>query len=122
MAATKNDNKQRKSGANSAHQGLKEALSPAGEDQTCTDLHLTSRASLTDMTPGDLVFLDEISYLRESFAPNFIAVLACPRCGSPGLVTSAQLSGAGPIVCVSKLCSGQFRVVNETQLVPLPLS
>jgi hypothetical protein len=83
---------------------------------------MSNRPSLSDMAPGDLVFLDDFAHLRESFAPNFVAVLACPLCGSPGLITSAQFSGGAPIVCTSKVCSGLFRIVDEAQIVSLPLS
>ena len=51
------------------------------------------------MAPGDIVFLDES--IAESFAPNFVAVLACPVCGAPGLITSAQYSGATPTAKVA---------------------
>jgi hypothetical protein len=74
------------------------------------------------MAPGDIVFLDDFSSLREAFAPNFVAVLACPLCGSPGLITSVQYSGGAPIVCTSKVCSGLFRIVDEAQIVSLPPS
>jgi hypothetical protein len=122
MASTKHNPKHRKPELSPTAQELKEALSADPGEQSSTELHLTSRASLTDMMPGDMIFLDEISYLRESFAPNFVAVLACPRCGSPGLITSSQFAGAGPIVCVSRLCPGQFRIINEAQIVSLPVS
>ena len=74
------------------------------------------------MAPGDIVFLDDFAHLRESFAPNFVALLACPLCGSPGLITSVQYSGGAPIVCTSKVCSGLFRIVDEAQIVSLPPS
>jgi uncharacterized protein YbaR (Trm112 family) len=83
---------------------------------------MSNRSSLSDMAPGDIVFLDDFAHLRESFAPNFVAVLACPLCGSPGLITSAQYSGGAPIVCTSKVCSGLFRIVDEAQIVSLPPS
>jgi hypothetical protein len=72
------------------------------------------------MAPSDIAFLDDFAYLRESFAPNFVAVLGCPICGSPGLITSAQYFGGAPIVCTSKVCSGLFRIVDEAQIVSLP--
>ena len=90
--------------------------------QLPADLHLSGHSSLTDMAPGDIILLDEFAYLRESFSPNFVAVLACPLCGSPGLITSTQFSGGGPIVCTSKFCSGLFRIVDESQIVALPPS
>lgn len=72
------------------------------------------------MAPGDILLLDDFVQLRESSAPNFIAVLACPVCGTPSLITSAQYSGAAPVVCGSKLCSGLFRIIDEAQIVYLP--
>jgi hypothetical protein len=74
------------------------------------------------MTPGDILFLDDFAHLRESFAPVFVAVLACPICGFPSLITSAQYSGGAPIVCTSKECSGLFRIREEAQIVTLPPS
>jgi hypothetical protein len=120
MAAVKQNNKPRKSEADSARKGVGEDLPSGREEQPATDLHLSSRSSLTDMTPGDIIFLDDFTYLRETFCANFVAVLACPLCGSAGLITIAQFSGGGPIVCTSKTCSGQFRIVDETHIVPLP--
>jgi uncharacterized protein YbaR (Trm112 family) len=72
------------------------------------------------MAPGDIVLLADLFYHREFFAPSFVAVLACPLCGSPGLITSAQYSGGAPIVCTSKACAGLFRIVDQTQIVALP--
>ena len=92
----------------------------AAEAQLPAELHLSGRSSLADMAPGDIILLDDFTYLRESFSPNFVAVLACPLCGSPGLITSAQFSGGGHIVCTSKLCSGLFRIIDEVQIVALP--
>jgi len=74
------------------------------------------------MAPGDILLLDDSVPLRESFAPTFIAVLACPVCGTPSLITFAQYSGAAPVVCGSKLCSGLFRILDEAQIVYLPPS
>jgi hypothetical protein len=111
----------RKNGDSSAHEGVR-ASEPSAEAQLPAELHLSGRSSLADMAPSDIILLDDFDYLRESFSPNFVAVLACPLCGSPGLITSAQFSGGGPIVCTSKLCSGLFRIVDEAQIVALPPS
>lgn len=120
MAVEKDSNKPRKPGAASERES---AASNSGRgEQLPTDLHMSNRSSLSDMAPGDIVFLDDFAHLRESFAPTFVAVLACPLCGSPGLITSVQYSGGAPIVCTSKVCSGLFRVVDETQIVSLPPS
>jgi hypothetical protein len=81
---------------------------------------MSHRSSLSELLPGDLVFLDDFSRLHEPFGAHFVAVLACPFCGAPGLITSVQYSGSAPIVCISKVCSGQLRILDETELVFLP--
>ena len=118
----KQSNKPRKTEAVPDREGVRGVPSPDSVGQLPTDLHLSNHSSLSDMAPGDIVFLDDFAYLRESFAPNFVAVLACPLCGSPGLITSIQYSGGAPIVCTSKVCSGLFRIVDEAQIVSLPPS
>ena len=122
MAVVKQVNKPRKPGAVSVPEDVRGDPTSGRAAHLPTELHLSSRSSLTDMAPGDIVFLDDFAYLRESFAPNFVAVLACPLCGSPGLITSAQYSRGAPIVCTSKVCSGLFRIVDEAQIVSLPPS
>jgi len=96
------------------------ASNPSGPARLPGVVHLVNRSSLADMAPGDIILLDDFGYLRESFGPNFIAVLACPLCGTPSLITSAQYSGAAPVVCGSILCSGLFRIIDEAQIVYLP--
>ena len=122
MAVAKQGNKPRKPSAASEREGVRSVPNSVQAEQFPTDLHMSSRSSLSDMAPGDIVFLDDFSSLREAFAPNFVAVLACPLCGSPGLITSVQYSGGAPIVCTSKVCSGLFRIVDEAQIVSLPPS
>lgn len=92
---------------------------PARE-QLPTTLNLVNRASVSDMEPGDIVFLDDFVHLWESFPPNSMAILACPLCGTPGLITAAQFAGAATIICGSTRCPGQFRIEDETQIVRLP--
>ena len=121
MSVSKQGHKPRKLGAVSAREETRGDAAPGQAGQLPSDLHLSCRSSLSDMAPGDIVFLDDFAYLRESFAGNFIAVLACPLCGAPGLITSAQYSGGAPIVCTSKLCSGLFRIIDEAQIIALPL-
>ena len=115
-------NKPRKSNAPSEREGVPKSAGSSPLEQIPTDLHMSSRATLSDMAPGDIVFLDEFAHLRESFALHFVAVLACPLCGSPGLITSVQYSVGAPIVCTSKVCSGLFRILDEAQIVPIPPS
>lgn len=122
MAVVKQNNKLQKPGAGTARENVGGDLTSGRTTQPPTHLHLSGRSSITDMTPGDIIFLDDFTYLRESFAPNFVAVLACPLCASPSLITSAQYSGGGPIVCTSKICPGLFRIIDEAQIVSLPPS
>ena len=116
----KHSNKLRKSGTVIDREGVRGVPVSPRVENVPTDLHMSSRSSLSDMAPGDIVFLDDFAYLREAFAPNFVAVLACPLCGSPGLITSGQYSGGAPIVCTSKVCSGLFRILEEVHIVSLP--
>jgi hypothetical protein len=113
--------KTRKPSTTVGREGVRGAASASRNEQLPTDLHLSSRPSLSEMAPGEIVFLDDFAHLREAFAPNFVAVLACPLCGSPGLITTAQYYGGAPIVCTSKSCAGLFRMVGDAQILALPL-
>ena len=113
-------NKLGKSGTVAARESVRGNPSSSRANQIPSELHLSSRASLSEMAPGDIVFLDDFAHLRESFAPSFVAVLACPLCGTPSLITSVQYSGGAPIVCASKVCPGLFRILDESRIVPLP--
>ena len=116
----KRSDKARRPATVSGRAGERGAAGVSRDEQGPTDLNMSSRSSLSDLAPGDIVFLDDFVHLREAFAPNFVAVLACPSCGSPGLITAGQYFRGAPIVCPSKLCSGLFRIVGETQIVSLP--
>ena len=118
----KQSNKVRKAGVAADQDTVCGASNHSEGEQLPTILHLASQSSVSDMGPGDIVFLDDFVYLREAFAPNFVAVLGCPLCGTPGLITAAQYSGAAAVVCGSNLCSGLFRILEETQIVYLPPS
>jgi hypothetical protein len=121
-ALGKHSNKPRKSGTGTNGESVRGTPSFGRAEQLPSDLHMSCRASLSDMAPGDIVFLDDFTHLRESFASNFVAVLACPLCGSPGLITSVQFSGGAPIVCTSKVCPGLFRILDEARIVSMPPS
>ena len=119
---TKPTDKTRKAATSSGREGERGTANASRIEPAPTDLHMSSRSSLSDLTPGEIVFLDDFTHLREAFAPIFVAVLACPSCGSPGLITAGQYFGGAPIVCTSRTCSGLFRIVGETQIVSLPPS
>ena len=84
-------------------------------------LHHLDEFALGTMDPGDIILLAEAESLRSAVESIFFAILACPRCGTLGLITSSQYFGAEPVICGSKLCSCRFRIDNKTRLVYLPV-
>ena len=91
----------------------------AGESPP-VNLHQVEQESLLQMRPGDILLLDDAETLRSAVDVTFCAVLACPLCGTPGLITSPQYFGTTPVICCSELCSGRFRIDNESRLTCLP--
>jgi len=113
--------------ASPAHQRKVDAHSPAlvGCERASPPpaaLRLVDESSLPTMAPGDILLLDDALSLRESVEPIFFAVLACPVCGTRGLITPAQYFGLVPVICGSKVCSGLFRIVDQDHLLYLPVS
>ena len=84
-------------------------------------LHHVDEFALGTMDPGDIILLAEAESLRSAVESIFFAILACPMCGTLGLITSSQYFGAEPVICGSKLCSCRFRIDNKTRLVYLPV-
>jgi hypothetical protein len=74
------------------------------------------------MQPADVVTLEGSERLRRSVDPAFFAVLACPKCGTLGLITFQQYFGYFPVICGSRLCPCRFRIADESQLVYLPVN
>lgn len=74
------------------------------------------------MAPGDVIFLDETESLRTAVESIFFAVLACPACGTLGLITSAQYGGALPVSCGSNQCSCRFRIDEGSRFIYLPVN
>jgi hypothetical protein len=60
-----------------------------------------------EMHPGTLFLLENAGEMGDADDPYW-AVLACPSCGTLGLITRRQLSGLLPIICGSNACSAQF--------------
>jgi hypothetical protein len=85
-------------------------------------LHQVDESSLSSMHPGDLILLDSAVALRNSIDPVFFAVLACPLCGTPGLITVPQYLGATPVMCGSKDCCGLYRIVDQCRFASLPVN
>ncbi len=68
------------------------------------------------MGPGAMFVLENAGEVGDNEDPYW-AVLACPRCGTLGLITRRQISGLIPVICGSDQCSAQF-FLNEEQIVP----
>ncbi len=68
------------------------------------------------MEPGTLFVLENAGETGDSQDPYW-AVLACPNCGTLGLVTRKQVAGLYPVICGSSECSAQFFIQGE-EIVP----
>jgi len=77
---------------------------------------------LGQMAPGDVIVLDHSPGLRRHVASIFYAIVACPACGMPGLITPQQYSGMIPVICPSDRCSCHFRIHERSGLVYLPVN
>jgi hypothetical protein len=45
---------------------------------------------LGQMAPADVIVLDHSPSLRKHLAAVFCAIVGCPACGRPGLITAQQ--------------------------------
>ena len=59
------------------------------------------------MEPGTVFLLEGPNSLGHENNP-FVAVLACPGCGTVGLITRRQLIGVESMICGSDCCSAEF--------------
>ena len=89
--------------------------------QALSDLNHIGDGSLLTMRHGDIFLLDGTEDLEDSIDPAFFAVLACPQCGTKGLITSSQYYGITPVVCGSDICSCRFRIDDQSRLTYLPV-
>lgn len=68
------------------------------------------------MAPGTLFVLQNAGEVGEKEDPYW-AVLACPSCGTLGLVTRKQVAGLLAVICGSDQCSAQF-FIQDNEIVP----
>ena len=62
--------------------------------------------------PGTVIVLK--APIKNAIENNpYVALFACPRCGSVGLVTHRQISCKDWMICGSDLCSAEWRLVGE---------
>ena len=85
-------------------------------------LHHVDELTLGTMHPADIILLSEAQSLRSAVESVFFAILACPMCGTLGLITASQFSGKEPVICGSKHCACSFRIDSKTRLVYLPVN
>src|SRR5579875_3450123 len=65
------------------------------------------------MDPGTVFVLDNPSKLGQSQNP-YVAVMACPRCGTLGLITRQQLYLGDAMICGADTCSAEYRLDCDT--------
>jgi hypothetical protein len=65
------------------------------------------------MQPGTLFLLEQAGELGKADNPYW-AVLACPSCGSLGLITRQQCAGLEAMICGSSDCSAEYFLEDQT--------
>ena len=65
------------------------------------------------MQPGTLFLLEQAGDLGKADNPYW-AVLACPRCGSLGLITRQQCAGLQTMICGADACSAEYYLAEKT--------
>lgn len=82
------------------------------------ELNIVTEWLPEQMEPGSIFVLENAGKVGDQDDP-FWAVLACPECGTLGLITRKQMHGLLPVICGSDGCSAQFLIQDE-QVVPKP--
>lgn len=80
------------------------------------EINLLSEWIPEQMGPGTLFILENAGEIGEKEDPYW-AVLACPGCGTLGLITRRQIGGLVPVICGSNQCSAQYFIYND-EIVP----
>src|SRR6185312_1590157 len=71
------------------------------------------------MQPGTVFVLENAGEVGKNEDPYW-AVLACPECGTLGLITRRQMAGITPVICGSEKCSAHFFIRDEDVQVCKP--
>jgi hypothetical protein len=79
------------------------------------ELNFLSEWIPEQMQPGTLFVLENAGDMGEGDDPYW-AVLACPECGTLGLVTRKQIAGLVAVICGSDCCSAQY-FIQENDIV-----
>ena len=83
------------------------------------ELNVLSEWIPEQMSPGTLFVLENAGEMGQQDDPYW-AVLACPECGTLGLVTRRQINGMLPVMCGSDHCSAQFFLKDDNIEVRRP--
>ena len=79
------------------------------------ELNFLSEWIPEQMQPGTLFVLENAGDMGEGDDPYW-AVLACPECGTLGLVTRKQIAGLVAVICGSDCCSAQY-YIQENDII-----
>jgi hypothetical protein len=72
-----------------------------------SELQLLEQWIPEQMEPGTLFMLENAGSLGDVRNPYW-AVLACPCCGTLGLITKAQFAGLESMICGAGNCSAEY--------------
>jgi hypothetical protein len=87
----------------------------SGGGEMVGELNVLNEWIPEQMQPGTIFVLENAGHVGEKEDPYW-AVLACPDCGTLGLITRKQLAGLLPVICGSDQCSVQF-FINDSDIV-----
>lgn len=76
------------------------------------DLHYLEEWIPERMDPGTVFVLENQDKLGQAQNP-YVAVMACPRCGTLGLITRRQLYSCDPMICGGDNCSAEYRLDGD---------
>lgn len=79
------------------------------------ELNIVTEWLPEQMEPGSIFVLENAGEVGNQEDPYW-AVLACPECGTLGLITRRQMRGLIPVICGSNECSALF-VIEDEQVV-----
>jgi hypothetical protein len=94
--------------------GERDASEPSArvEAAMSADLQFLEEWIPERMDPGTIFVLENPSRLGRTENP-YVAVMACPRCGTLGLITRNQLRGVDTMICGGETCSAEYRLNEE---------
>ena len=85
-------------------------------------LNMVDEDQLGQIAPADVIVLDHSPSLRKHVDSIFYAIVGCPACGMPGLITAQQYYGVVPVICPSDRCSCHYRIHYCSTLAYLPVN